>query len=335
MSFVGRGQELDFLTQHYAAADNRVLVVYGQRGVGKTALLNAFAEEKTCAYYMARSCSDREQRAQWGRELQLSAPAQEVSYGTLLLAMLPQGSAGKKVLIIDEFHHLIKSDETFFTQLLTFVHTCGEEVLVILSTAATGWVENHMVRRIGSDAVQLAGILKIRELDFSSMRILFPTFDEADSVMLYAILGGVPGLWMRLDAERSAVDNVISRLLDKNSALFHEMSSYLAEELREPAVYNTILCTMAAGNNKLNDMYHCTGFSRAKISVYLKNLMEIDLVEKTGAGIYRIAKSHIRFYFYFIFPHLSFLESIAPAQFYELFVADAFQEFLRETYREI
>ena len=111
--------------------------------------------------------------------------------------------------------------------------------------------------------------------------------------------------------------------------------SVLAEELREPAVYNTILCTMAAGNNKLNDMYHCTGFSRAKISVYLKNLMEIDLVEKTGAGIYRIAKSHIRFYFYFIFPHLSFLESIAPAQFYELFVADAFQEFLRETYREI
>ena len=114
-----------------------------------------------------------------------------------------------------------------------------------------------------------------------------------------------------------------------------QQSLPLAEELREPAVYNTILCTMAAGNNKLNDMYHCTGFSRAKISVYLKNLMEIDLVEKTGAGIYRIAKSHIRFYFYFIFPHLSFLESIAPAQFYELFVADAFQEFLRETYREI
>ena len=55
---------------------------------------------------------------------------------------------------------------------------------------------------------------------------------------------------------------------------------------------------MARDCNKLNDIYRHTGFSRAKISVYLKNLMELDLAEKvysydtegrsdTQKGIYR------------------------------------------------
>ena len=54
--------------------------------------------------------------------------------------------------------------------------------------------------------------------------------------------------------------------------------------IAETAVYDTILATLADGRHgKLNDMYAHTGFSRAKISVYLKNLMELELVEKGAA----------------------------------------------------
>lgn len=69
--------------------------------------------------------------------------------------------------------------------------------------------------------------------------------------------------------------------LEKNSFLPELMIKWLSEELRETAVYNTILATIAdEKNGKLNAMYARTGFSRAKISVYLKNLMELELVEK-------------------------------------------------------
>ena len=73
----------------------------------------------------------------------------------------------------------------------------------------------------------------------------------------------------------------------------------IASELRELSVYNTILSAIAQGHNKLNDLFLATGYSRAKISVYMKNLSHCDIVEtvvsfETGGwdnakkGIYRI-----------------------------------------------
>ncbi|MFR6392129.1 MAG: hypothetical protein ACLUN0_03870 [Roseburia sp.] len=62
--------------------------------------------------------------------------------------------------------------------------------------------------------------------------------------------------------------------------MFHEAENYISIELRELSVYNTILAALASGNNKLNDLFLKTGFSRAKISVYMKNLMAFDVVEK-------------------------------------------------------
>lgn len=54
----------------------------------------------------------------------------------------------------------------------------------------------------------------------------------------------------------------------------------ISAELRELSVYNTILSAIAQGYNKLNDLYAKTGYSRAKISVYMKNLSHFDIVEK-------------------------------------------------------
>ena len=56
----GREQETAFLENHYKRPGSQILVVYGQRGVGKTALLNAFEEKKQTIRYTAPNCSSRE-----------------------------------------------------------------------------------------------------------------------------------------------------------------------------------------------------------------------------------------------------------------------------------
>ena len=65
----GREQETAFLENHYKRPGSQILVVYGQRGVGKTALLTAFTEEKQTIRYTAPNCSSRELCYQWGQEL--------------------------------------------------------------------------------------------------------------------------------------------------------------------------------------------------------------------------------------------------------------------------
>ncbi|MCR5753239.1 MAG: ArsR family transcriptional regulator, partial [Acetatifactor sp.] len=130
------------------------------------------------------------------------------------------------------------------------------------------------------------------------------------------------------------------------SRLYSELSVILSEELREPAVYSTILSALANNCNKLNDIYRHTGFSRAKISVYLKNLMELDLVEKvysyetdsysdTQKGVYRITNPYVRFYYRFLFPNMSLLQRITPQEFYEQELEDRMPAYIEEAYRKI
>ena len=128
---------------------------------------------------------------------------------------------------------------------------------------------------------------------------------------------------------------LIQNILRKDSRLHEEMSFYMAEELREPAVYNTILSIMATGCNKLNDIDRHPGFSRAKISVYLKNLMELELVEKVFSGTYRIANPYVRFYFSFLFPHKSNLNRLTAEEYYNKYVEQAYPEYVEESYRRV
>ncbi len=334
MAFVGRDAEIHYLNQYYDAEGSRILVVYGQKGVGKTALVRAFCRNKSGVYYMARSGSDREQRHQWAKELGITEAGEYPEYGDIFDRMQKAFPETKPVLVVDEFHHMVKGDGEFFAELARFVRDSSASVLVVLCSSAAGWVENHMVGKLGSEAAVISGFLKVRELNIQKMQELYPEYSEDDCVQLYAVLGGVAGLWMRTDRSLNAVDNLIHHIIDKYSSLHGEMTAALAGELRETAVYNTILAVMASGDCKLNDIYHRTGFSRAKISVYLKNLMELDLVEKVGAGTYRITRSYVRFYFCFIYPHQSLLEELTPRQFYKEVVEDAFPKFVREAYKK-
>lgn len=346
--FIGRETELRFLNHYYGIEGSQILVVYGQKGVGKTTLIKEFASGYQYSYYHARACSEREQRYQWATELQEKdiSVSKYPEYTEIFDALLNDAEDGKKILILDEFHHFVKSDDTFLGQLIQYISKQSKKCMIILCTSAAGWVENSMIQKIGTLASSLSGLLKVRELKFKDMVQIFPEFSKEDNMLIYAALGGAPGLWKSFSPELNAKENIIMHLINKDSRLYREMSVFMAEELREPAVYNTLLASMSLGCTKLNDIYLHTGFSRAKISVYLKNLMELDLVEKmysfesdgyanTKKGIYRISNPYVRFYFRFLFPYQSKLQELSPKEFYEQVVEKSYPQFVEEAYRRV
>ena len=54
---LGRTSELKHLNTYYDQEGSQIMVVYGQRNIGKTALLSSFVEDKPYHYYRARSAS--------------------------------------------------------------------------------------------------------------------------------------------------------------------------------------------------------------------------------------------------------------------------------------
>jgi AAA+ ATPase superfamily predicted ATPase len=347
---LGRTSELNYLNSHYDKEGSRILVVYGQKYIGKTALVKYFMEDKPHYYYHAKACSEREQLYQWGRQLVLDGYVSETFPNYYdIFAKIAHQAEGKLVIVVDEFQYLIKGGDTFMEALISFVHSQWNqnEVLVLLSSSSIGWIENSMITKIGSRAAyELSGFLKIREMSFENIVERFPDFRIEECVEAYAVLGGFPGLWNQFDDRLTIQQNICRNILEPNSFLFAEGERLLTEQLREPGVYNTIMASIAAGNYKLNDLYLHTGFSRAKISVYLKNLIELELVEKvfsfdtagkenTQKGIYRISHPVVEFYYTYMYPHMSDLYTLSVGEFYNRYIMPDFRTYVSKYFKQI
>lgn len=346
---LGRTSELKYLNNYYDREGSQILVVYGQKHIGKTTLVKTFMEDKNSYYYLARACSEREHLYQWGAQL-LRDGYDVDQFPTFhdIFAKITRRSPGKKVLVIDEFQNIVRASDQFMKELVAFVHNQWnrDEVMVVLCSSSIGWIENSMITRIGDAAYELSGFLKIREMPFEDIVQKFPNFRIEECVEAYAILGGFPGLWNRFDDRLTIQQNICRNILDSSSFLFEEGERMLTDQLREPGVYNTIMASIAAGNHKLNNLYLHTEFSRAKISVYLKNLIELELVEKVFSydtagkdnvqkGIYRISHPFVDFYYTYMYPYLSDLHTLSVGEFYNRYIMPDFRKYVSGYFKKV
>lgn len=345
----GRMPELQYLNQHYDKRGSQILVIYGQKHIGKTTLIKEFLEDKPGYYYLAMPCSKREHMFRWGMQLKGDG-IMDKEFPDIddIFTAICENGASKKVIVIDEFQNIVKADDAFMEELVRFTRARDEKsgVTIVLCSSSISWVENSMLNKIGGNAYEISGLLKIKNLSFIDIVHRFPDFRIEECVEAYSILGGIPGLWNQFDGKLTIQQNICRNILNPDSFLFDEGERMVAEQLRETSVYNTILASIAAGKRKLNDIYLHTGFSRAKISVYLKNLIELELVEKvfsydtagrenTQKGVYRIVHPFVDFYFTYMYPNMSALQTLSVGEYYNKYIYPGFKRYVSGYFKQV
>ena len=355
--FVGRKKELNYLSDCFRKEGSQILVVYGHKGVGKTSLLFRFAENTQAVsdgsnfhYYAARPCSAKEQLLLWNRELGYDMSESDRNgqegFADVFERIRNKNPEKKQLIVVDEFQNIVKYSKGFMEAAIQFVKTAETPCLLVLLSSAISFVETDLVPRIGSLVLGISGFLKVPEMGFMDCVNYFKECNTRQCMEIFSILGGIPAYWERFDAKRSVEDNIKQAILQKDAPLRNEGEMIVSADLRELNVYSTILHCLANGMNKLNDLHMHTGFSRAKISVYIKNLMERELVEKVfpfenasginaKKGVYRITLRYLEFYFRFLFGSLSSLERISADAYYDQKIAGGLKSFHQSNFRKV
>jgi len=348
--FVGRSTESKQLEDYYGVDRNNLIILYGRSNMGKTKLILEFTKGKPCFYYATREASEREQLLHMQEEVinQSDIKIEYMDYyhileaAVLKIRTIPTNDR-KTILVIDEFQHIIKNSNEFvsaLTRLLAQQERFGK-VMIILCSSSVNWVENDMVSSLGPAARNISAFLKLKEFTFVDFVNRFPNSSVEQCVYINGVLGGVPGYLEEWCEDLSVEDNIKKIILNTDGKLHNEAEHFLKSELRELSLYNTILATLSKGKIKLNDIYRRTGFSRAKISVYIKNLIQLDIAEKTFSygttgkentqkGLYRIKDNYINFWYRYVFPNLSFLETQQVEVVYETKVKPDLNEYMKE-----
>lgn len=339
---VSRTQELKTLQTIYESTGNQIVLLCDHGRNEKENLILAFCKDKKHFYYRAKNAS---------KELQLDFLKQEVeqAYDVNLMknsydecfTRIKSGNADKLVVVIDEFQTIAKKDKSFFESILNLKNKklYPGPVMIVLAVSSLAWARGSMDDVLGEAAQSIDSVMELSELSFLDVVRGFPKYSVPDAVALYGIVGGCPAYLNEWDGTKSIRENVCRLILNPRGALFSEAEDFISRELRELSVYDTILYTMAMGNEKLNDLYQATGYSRAKISVYLKNLAAFDVVEKvisfetvgwdnTKKGIYRIKNPYLHFWFRFVYSRQSLLYTMTPEEFYDRFIAEELKTYL-------
>lgn len=335
--------ELKRLKDLYAESGNQLVVMYGPLDCEKEALIRAFIETKKHFYYRARKASAKEQLVMMGEEIEqkFETRLQKYTYDEYF-NRVKSGNPSKLVVVIDEFENIVKKDTSFMESILKLKNRrlYPGPVMIILASSSIIWTEQDMPEAIGEEALsKIDARIKIPNLNFLEVVRAFPELPVSDAIKVYGVLGGVPGYLKYWKKRKSFKQNICDLILSEDGYFFKKAEELVSSELRELSVYNTILMAIAKGENKLNDLHHYTEFSRPKISVYMKNLSQFDIIEKvvsfeTGGwdnakkGVYRIKDTYINFYYRFVYPHLSDLYMMSPEDFYDTYIEKELDDYL-------
>ena len=346
---INRTTEIKQLQKWYDSEASQLLLVYGNSRSEKEQLLAAFCKGKPTLYFRVRNASLEKQRKLLAAEIerQYGISLVDDSYEECFRSI--RGQEGVKlVVVIDEIAGIVKKDPAFLDSIIQLKkgQLYKGDVLILLTTSSLTWVRKDMETAFAKNLSVVDEMMELADLSFLDVVRSLPDYSVAEAVQTYGIIGGVPAYLDRWDGSKTVKENVCSLFLDPHGLLHDEAETFISSELRELSVYDTILSTMAAGNEKLNDLYQETGYSRAKISVYLKNLAMFDVVEKvvsfetggwenTKKGIYRIKNHFVNFWFRFVYPHLSDAYWMEKETFFDTYIVPGLDVYLRRYFVDV
>ncbi len=357
-----RKNDLKTLSNHINAKHSQLVLAYGHKESSLEATIDEFFSENTGFYYDAVQASEGEQRIILekaykeivGDEFELPEFADKDPYSKQssvdyfkayirdIFNCLPE----KKILVINDANYIARKEKGFLPAIAEIVSEDLCNALIILAFSDVVWFEENIDANSAELKAAKPEIIKYDEWRFVDVAQAFPEYPVDELIRLYGIFGGYYSYLEKIDVNKSVRDNVIELFVAPGGALHDFPQLFLNRHLREVAVYNSILSRIACGNHKLNDIFAATGFSRAKISVYMKNLAKFGVVEKvesiatggwenTKKGVYTISNTFLHFYFKFIYTNISQLKQISPAEFYEKHIAPEFDSYMEHYFTKV
>ena len=341
--------EVKKLDAIYQSAGNNFVMLYGRLGCGKEALLDEFTTGKSYFYYRSRQCSDAKQLMYLDDQISSTyGKANGSANYEEAFKKFSSKDGSKLIVIIDEAQYAIKKSNDLFKSLVALKNKklYPGKVMIIVVSSSLVWTENAFNEIVPDAKSVVDDVIKMENHSFLDVVRTFPSYSVAQCVSTYGIIGGVSDYLDRWNGRKSIKANVCENILSPTGYLYSAAEGYISSELRELSCYDTILGSIAAGNEKLNDLFEDTGYSRAKISVYMKNLAAFDVVDKvvsfetggwdnTKKGIYRIVDPYVNFWFTFVYPHLSELISFTPEKFYDTFIEPKLDEYLQNYFVDV
>lgn len=328
--FVGRERELKTLTRMWSRDTFQMMVLYGRRRIGKTALLDEFAAGKHTLYFTARQQTSAANLRDFSRVVYnfFGLPASLPPFALwqdafdFIIEKQRDESASRLLFVFDEFPYAAMSEPSLPSTLqISIDHGFKDSsMMMVLCGSNEGFMESEVLGVKSPLYGRRTGQMRLAPFDAFDTALMLPFASPEDVVRYYATFGGTPYYLKQIQPDLSYEENVIDLLFDTSGLLYEEPLMLLRQELRDPAVYNSVMDAIGAGANRQHIIADKAGLpAHSGISKYLAVLSDLGLIERnvpfgedlarSRKGLWHIKDPFFSFWYRFVSPHCSQVES--------------------------
>ncbi|AZT89240.1 ATP-binding protein [Caldicellulosiruptor changbaiensis] len=349
--FVGRKYELETLNRLYNEDKFHFVVVYGRRRVGKTTLLTKFCKNKPSIFFVAEEYNDKINLESFSDKVlsyfNLSGLiSQFESWEKAFIFLAQQAKDKRLVVVIDEFPYIVNSNKSIPSLLQNLIdhHLKKTKLFLIICGSSVSFIEKEVLSYKSPLYGRRTAQLIVEPFDFFESREFFPNYSFEDQVIAYGVLGGIPQYLSIFDSTKDIYENIKTKILDKSSYLYEEPKLLLRQEVREPALYNSIIEAIATGNSKLSEIAAKVGTDIDKCAKYISVLIDLKILEKvtplkleakSRKSIYKIKDNFFRFWYRFVFTNKTLIEQGLIDEVIQNKIKPFMNEFIGEVYEQI
>ncbi|MCM1125887.1 MAG: ATP-binding protein [Lachnospiraceae bacterium] len=349
--FYCREEELHIMNQRYHKNRFECIVIYGRRRVGKTALINEFCKDKPTVYFSALNASAQENLEVLSKSIYAyknpegnNAPVYQ-SYADALDEITAMAKDERLVFVIDEYPYLAKAEKSISSRLQHMIDRFWQEgkLYFILCGSSMSFMEYQVLGYESPLYGRRTAQFKIQALTYREMTVFHPDLKAEEQALLYGVTGGIPHYINKLDVENDIDEAVLEHLFQTSSYLFEEPENLLKQELREPAVYNSIISAIACGASRSNEISTKVGLESGVCSKYLRVLLELGILrketpvtEKPGKKtIYAIEDNFFRFWYRFVPKNMSLISAGRIRQVYDRAVKRFYPDYMGQVFEKM
>lgn len=198
--FINRRKELEFLNNEYNRNGSSLVILYDRRRIGKTTLVIEFMKGKNTLYYLATQESETENKTAFKNMVadythnELLANATIDKWVLIFKSLIEYKTNEKKLIVIDEFQYLGKSNPAFPSTFQKIWDTIlkNENIMVILCGSLISMMESQTLSYDSPLYGRRTGQIKLKQTPFLHYHEFFPDKNKKELIEYYAVTGGVP-----------------------------------------------------------------------------------------------------------------------------------------------
>lgn len=343
--FYCRNEELRKLNKRYDNGDFECIVIYGRRRVGKTTIISEFCKDKATVFFSAllegtaKDNLRRLSRAIYSYKEPEALEAPEYSsFDSALDEITRLASKDRVVFVIDEYPYLAKAYPPISSILQHLIdHVWKDSKLyLILCGSSMSFMENQVLGYQSPLYGRRTGQFRIEPLTYKETAEFNPNLDNVTNSFVYGVTGGIPHYINKLNVGGDFDNALLENFFDHSAYLFEEPANLLKQELREPAVYNSIIAAIAEGASHMNEISTKSGIESGPCSKYLSVLIDLGILMKetpmtekaSKKTIYSIADPFFRFWYRFVPSNMTPISSGRMERIYDKAVKEMMNDYM-------